>query len=275
MVIFGQQKLLNKINSYTLDTLPKTILLLGEKGCGKHLVTRYLAEKFDLDIVNIDSETSAEDLINYSQDPIAKIYFIDLDNITSKKYSQENRLKAQNPFLKFIEEPSQNAYVIVSVSSASNALATVLNRCIKFSFEPYSPELLKEHFDWQVANSNDLVYKVCTTPGQLSGIDGDNILELNKLCDTIVHGIFKANYANTLKIYTKVNYAENYDKFDLDLFFKMLKYVAFEDYKTNKTESSLNIYNYTNQATIRLLDDRLNKEAFMINFLDGLWRLTR
>jgi len=274
MLIFGQQKLLNKLNSYTLENLPKTILFLGEKGCGKHLTALYLAEKFELDIVNINSDTSAEDLINYSQDPVAKIYFIDLDNISSKKYSQENKLKAQNPFLKFIEEPSMNAYIILSASSTSNALVTILNRCIKFTFEPYTADFLKEKFEWQIANPNDLVYKICTTPGQLSGIDGNNILELQSLCDTIVHSIFRATYANALKIFGKVNYAENYDKFDFNLFFKMLKYVAFEDYKINKTETSLNIYNYTNQATISLLDERLNKETFMVNFLDGLWRLT-
>ena len=274
MLIFGQQKLLDRLNTYTLETLPKTILFLGESGCGKHLMTNYIAEKFGLDVVIINTDTTAENLIDYSQDPIAKLYFIDLDNITQKNYSQELKLKYQNPYLKFIEEPSLNAYVVISASSTANILPTVLNRCIKFTFEPYSPELLKDKCDWLVANSNDLVYKVCTTPGQLSGIDGNNIIELNKLCDTIVHKIFKANYANTLKIYTKINFAENYDKFDFNLFFKMLKYVAFEDYKTNKTETSLNIYNYTNQATISLLDERLNKEPFMINFLDGLWRLT-
>lgn len=274
MVIFGQQKLLDRLNSYTLETLPKTILLLGEKGCGKHLVTRYLAEKFDLEIIQIDTNITAENLIDYSHNPIAKIYFIDLDNLTQKLYSQELKLKYQNPYLKFIEEPSLNAYVVVSTSSTANVLPTVLNRCIKFNFEPYNPELLKEKFDWQVANSNDLVYKVCTTPGQLSGIDGNNISKLKALCDDIVNRIFKANYANTLKIYTKINFAENYDKFDFNLFFKMLKYVAFEDYKVNQTETSLNIYEFTNQATITLLDERLNKENFMINFLDGLWRLT-
>ena len=274
MLIFGQQKLLNKLNNYTLETLPKTILFLGEKGCGKHLMTNYLAEKFDLEVVKIDTNTTAENLIDYAQNPIAKIYFIDLDNLTQKQYSQELKLKYQNPYLKFIEEPSQNAYIVISASSTSNALATVLNRCIKFTFEPYDPKLLEEKFGWLVANPNDLVYKVCTTPGQIEGIDGNNILELNKLCETIIHGIFKANYANTLKIYTKINFAENYDKFDFDLFFKMLKYVAFEDFKTNNTETSLKIYNYTNQATISLLDERLNKETFMINFLDGLWRLT-
>ena len=274
MLIFGQQKLLDKINSYTLATLPKTILFLGEAGCGKHLMANYIAEKFELDLVKVDSDTTAEQLTEYRQNPIEKLYLIDLDNISQKSQSQENRLKAQNPFLKFIEEPSPTTYIIVITSSTANALNTVLNRCIKFTFEPYEPEFLKEKFDWQVANSNDLVYKVCTTPGQLQGIDGDNILALNSLCKNIIYKIFKANYANTLKILTKINFAENYNKFDFDLFFKMLKYVSFEDFKVNKTETSLNIYNYTNQATISLLDKRLNKENFMINFLDGLWRLT-
>ena len=38
MNFIGQRKLLEKLNKYTRETLPKTLLFLGDEGCGKHTV---------------------------------------------------------------------------------------------------------------------------------------------------------------------------------------------------------------------------------------------
>lgn len=264
MVIFGQQKLLDKVNSYTLESLPKSLLFVGENGCGKHLFANYLANKLALEINIIDEVVDADQLIDFSQKPIETAYIINLNKIDAR---------AQNKLLKFIEQPSKYVYVMLLTDTLGTVLPTIRNRCQELDFEPYKAQDLKDYCEWQISNPNDLVYKVCTTPGQLSGVDGENIKKLYGLCDTIVNHIYQANYANTLKILGKINFAENYDKFDFDLFFKMLKYVAFEDYKKNNNLKSLQIFDYT---SARLVEGytRFKKDNFMINFLDGLWRLT-
>lgn len=37
MQMIGQSNLVKKLDAYTLATLPKTILFIGEAGCGKKL----------------------------------------------------------------------------------------------------------------------------------------------------------------------------------------------------------------------------------------------
>ena len=53
MEFVGQEKLINTLNSYTLDSLPKTMMFLGESGCGKHTLAQTLAEKLGLTILKI------------------------------------------------------------------------------------------------------------------------------------------------------------------------------------------------------------------------------
>ena len=44
--IIGQTKLLNKINALNIDSLPHSILMIGDLGCGKHTLCKYIANKF-------------------------------------------------------------------------------------------------------------------------------------------------------------------------------------------------------------------------------------
>ena len=48
--IIGQTKLINRINSFTIDSLPHSILMIGDLGCGKHTLCKYIADKFGLEI---------------------------------------------------------------------------------------------------------------------------------------------------------------------------------------------------------------------------------
>ena len=76
--------------------------------------------------------------------------------------------------------------------------------------------------------------------------------------------------SNAVSISNKVNYKEEYNKYDFRTFFNMLRYCAFEKYMNEQSEISLKIYlfivNYTRDLQIKTL----NKENFMINFLINL-----
>ena len=63
------------------------------------------------------------------------IYYIDLSNFLEKQ---------QNKLLKFIEEPAMNTFICIGTISEACALPTVLNRCLKYIFEPYSVEELRQ-----------------------------------------------------------------------------------------------------------------------------------
>ena len=263
--VIGQEKLVKALEGYTLETAPKTILFLGQSGCGKSWIANAFAKQLDLEVVVVQPDSTAEKLIEYYQCPINKMYLIDLKDIVEKD---------QNKFLKFIEEPSKTMNIILMAESTVGILPTILNRCVKYVFEPYTPEQLKQ-FDWAVNCSEEIAYEICKTPGQLLELSADNLDQALSLCRAIVSSVDKANYANTLSIVTKVNLKDDAKKIDFKLFFDLMTYAAFDDYKKNNNELSFKIYLYTIRQQAKALNINVAKEAFLLNYLDNIWRLAR
>lgn len=263
--VIGQEKLVKALEGYTLETAPKTILFLGQSGCGKSWIANAFAKQLDLEVVVVQPDSTAEKLIEYYQCPINKMYLIDLKDITEKD---------QNKFLKFIEEPSKTMNIILMAESTVGILPTILNRCVKYVFEPYTPEQLKQ-FDWAVNCSEEIAYEICKTPGQLLELSADNLDQALGLCRAIVSSVDKANYANTLSIITKINLKDDAKKIDFKLFFDLMTYAAFDDYKKNNNELSFKIYLYTIRQQAKALNINVAKEAFLLNYLDNIWRLAR
>lgn len=263
--VIGQEKLVKALEGYTLETAPKTILFLGQSGCGKSWIANAFAKQLDLEVVVVQPDSTAEKLIEYYQCPINKMYLIDLKDIVEKD---------QNKFLKFIEEPSKTMNIILMAESTVGILPTILNRCVKYVFEPYTPEQLKQ-FDWAVNCSEEIAYEICKTPGQLLELSADNLDQALGLCRAIVSSVDKANYANTLSIITKINLKDDAKKIDFKLFFDLMTYAAFDDYKKNNNELSFKIYLYTIRQQAKALNINVAKEAFLLNYLDNIWRLAR
>ena len=263
--VIGQEKLVKALESYTLETAPKTILFLGQSGCGKSWIANAFAKQLDLEVVVVQPDSTAEKLIEYYQCPINKMYLIDLKDIVEKD---------QNKFLKFIEEPSKTMNIILMAESTVGILPTILNRCVKYVFEPYTPEQLKQ-FDWAVNCSEEIAYEICKTPGQLLELSADNLDQALGLCRAIGSSVDKANYANTLSIVTKINLKDDAKKIDFKLFFDLMTYAAFDDYKKNNNELSFKIYLYTIRQQAKALNINVAKEAFLLNYLDNIWRLAR
>ena len=263
MNIIGQEKLVKILDSYTLQNMPRALLFLGQSGCGKTYFAHYLAEKLGLETVDIDSKTTSQQLIEYSQCPIEKLYLIDLCEIDEKQ---------QNKFLKFIEEPSSTTYIVAMAESEIGILPTILNRCQKHYFETYTIEQLQT-LSWVTTSTNELTYKLCTTPGQLLELADVDIDKLYRFCYSVITEMHRANYANAISIYTKVNCKDSYDKFDFKLFLKTLTYVAFEVYIKENNEFSFNVYKYLIEKQAEMLNKSLAKENCLINILDHIWRL--
>lgn len=257
-MLIGQNKLIEKLNSYSLDTLPKSILFLGPTGSGRKTIIKKLADRLNLEIVSISEKVNQEKLIEYQQDINKKMYLIDLNDFTEKQ---------QNYFLKLIEEPSTNAYIALIAESEIGILDTILNRCIKYRLEPYTKEQLQE-LEWTTNGKiTDLVYAVAKTPGTIINLDVTKIDSLYELCKNIVDKIIYASISNTVSISTKVNYKEEYDKYDFKMFFNMLQHCAFEKYLDSESETALKVYLFTTNFIKDLYIKSLNKENFMINFL--------
>lgn len=260
MKIIGQEKILKKIDSYSLSTLPHNICLFGQEGSGRHTLVKYMSDKFCVPVVTVTKDVEYEDIVDYQRSVNNKIYLVNLNEMNEK---------AQNKLLKFIEEPSSHVYVVLIARSEIGVIDTILNRCMKFKLDKYSKDELKQIRRFE----DDRLYEVCQTPGQLSNTDTKNFNELLKLCETIVTKIDKAPYSNTLSIAQKINYKEEYDKFDFNLFLNALEYVAFNAFKETSSELSYKVYSITNRYKSKLLtiNNTPIKENYIMNLLTTLW----
>lgn len=252
--MIGQVALLNKLNSYTLETLPKASILIGECGSGKHTVANNLAAALGLKLVELTNSLSDEELIEYQYGVSPTLYIINISTFSEKQ---------QNQLLKLIEEPSKYMYIILLAESENSIIQTILNRCIKFYFEEYTIDELKQIklFD------NESIYYICKTPGQLLDIDDTNIDKLFNLCTTISKKLQVASFANTLSISTKLNYKEDYDKFNINLFFNALLYISKQEYIKTNSDINFMLYTITKKYKQKLSLPAVNKENLVLSFL--------
>lgn len=261
--IIGQTKLMSIIDSYSKQTLPKTLMLLGSEGCGKHTVASFIADKFELDYIEIEESVTSAELEDYLHKTIDTLYVIDLNKFSEKQ---------QNQFLKFIEEPSKSVYVVLLSNSEVNVLGTVLNRCTKHYFEPYTKEQLEQITNTSV---NDLAFQIFKTPGKLLNLTDSSFKEILSIANSVVNNINKVTYANALSLSTKINYKDLYNKIDFNLFFDAVEYIAFEDFKHSNSKQSLTVFNITNNFKQQATQANLIKEMLMFNYLTTLWEAVR
>lgn len=256
--MIGQEKLKKELFSQSLQYSHKTVLLLGEYGCGKHTLAKEYAEHLNIPLVDITEDISLELLETIQFSSLLSLYLIDLDKLTEQ---------SQNVILKFIEEPADTAYIILLSSNENRVIPTVLNRCYKCKFEDYTREELVQITGIELS---DEILDVCTTPGQIRLVSG-YYTKLKDLCLTIVNKLSKAAFSNALSIADKINYKDEYDKFDLEVFLKVLKRELFISYLQGNN-SALKLYNIIGVETQKLIDFRLNKEIFMQHLITLLWK---
>lgn len=258
--IIGQRKLLEIIDNYSLSSFPNTCLLLGEKGSGKHTVVNYLGERFGLPVIDLTDVLSHDVIDNIYRSSQIAFYVINLDKFIFAD-------KEQNSILKFIEEPLQNSFVVLIAENKQGILETISNRCIQFSMDKYSDDELLKFSD------NVELIKYIRTPGKLLSISA-NINDIKDLSNKIIDSMGKAHFANALTIANKFNYADNYDKIDIEIFIDLLLSDLYERYVSCNDIEYYNLYMLVSNEKKKLRDKRLNKKIFMQHLIIKLWRLT-
>lgn len=257
--MIGQESLRNELFSQPLQYSHKTILLLGESGCGKHTLAKEYAEHFNLPMVDITKDISFELLETIQMRSILTVYLIDLDCLTEQM---------QNMVLKFIEEPADAAYVILLSSNENQVLPTVLNRCYKCKFEPYTKDELVKIVGPDIDVN---VLSICSTPGQIRLLR-NQYDSMCSLCKALISRLANSSLSNALSVVNKINYKDDYDKFDLNIFLKVFMQELYKSYVDERNVEALKLYNIVCTETQKLIDFRLNKEIFMQHLMVVLWK---
>lgn len=215
--MIGQDKLIDKIKSINMDNLPHSLILLGDKGSGRHTIFNMIVDKMQLPFFDITDKLSQEliDEIYLKIEPI--IYLINIDDIS---------LRESNMILKMVEEPLKNAFIIFIGKTRSGIIPTILNRCQIWEMEKYSEDQLR-YFITTIKDDYDKYFKLinyCDTPGQILYLmqSVDILDNIRNMCDKIIMHIGSANFANTLTISDKIAFKNEQDKWDYDIFIKIL-----------------------------------------------------
>ena len=268
--MIGQKKLLEKFNN--VDNIPKATILLGRTGSGKHTFINAVVNKLGIsEVITINSILSPEikDKI-YTYPNLCVIIF----NV-GKELQVKQNIAIQNSILKLLEEPPINARIFVLAENESYLLDTLLNRCNILTLEPYTADELR-----QIAKENNFVttldehtddkLKYISSPAELLVFPtSEKLTQMENLVDTIFSSICKANISNTLSISKKINFNDDRELYDLNIFLNIFEIKLLDIIKYNYEDKYLVAYNELNELKSNINRFNINKtnlfEKFLLN----------
>lgn len=251
----GQEKLKQKIDNLIASrTFPRTLMLEGDKGCGKHLFSEIISEKLNVQLQDITESLNLETLTDISLRPEPFVYRIDCTVISERE---------QNVILKFLEEPLKNAYIILLCESRYRLLPTVMNRCQVFTFEQYSVSELKSLVDYDVMPQ---ILDYADTPGRLLDMLKSPIDKMLALSNQIFDSISRASYSNILRIPDRLYYKEPVEnKLDFSLFSYIFIRVARDKYVSRNIAK--NVYDLTDTFYNNCSIPRIDKQRLFEHYI--------
>lgn len=248
------------IKNKARDTFPRSLIILGEKGCGKAEAIDMTCNQLHLNKVDITEQISLDFIMSMYEKPEPYLYIIDGTKIT---------IKEQNMLLKFIEEPLKNAFIIIKAEASNQLLQTVYNRCQKLIFNPFSKEELLQY-------SNDpFILEVAKTPGQIEDFKNSPITDIKELCEKIITKIGSANISNVMTISDKLAFKQEKDKFDLDIFASILVYSIRQVIKQNNDIKYIELYNLVRQWDIDRKAPTVVQQFLFERYLVKMYQLMR
>ena len=248
-------------DNITISTLPHSILLVGERGGRQNEICNKIASGFGMRTIDITDNIDKNYIDQIYLSPNPAIYTVNITEIDFRR---------QNMMLKLFEEPGPFTFIILIAENIDDVIDTIYNRSYVIRLEGYS----REELEPLITKDKDLILELCSTPGQVEIANHTDIKALYKLCDTIISSMKTANYANALSIADKINYKDEYDKFDLYLFIK-----AFSNSLLSRLRQNYDKMIYKYLIAVKELNHNVwrvnNKRQQVEYFITNLWGASR
>lgn len=269
--MIGQYYLQEKVNDWVnIMSVPKSILIAGDKGMGKHLFVKEFTSKYKgMEIVNIEESISPEEILEIYALSIPRFYIIDLDQIGEHKRIE----RFQNTILKFVEEPPNWAWIIIITSDLNIVLNTIINRCQVLKLAPYTISSLRQIAEMNGKQFDDITLEILRTPGKVIDTELSQIQEIMLLANKMFESIAKSTPANVLSIRNK--FFREIDPLDIDLFIPaFLNVLANNVHKVVDDKMLTEFYMATLNLYGKLRTMNINKQHAIDNYLIKLKRIT-
>ena len=127
-------------------------------------------------------------------------------------------------------------YIVILAESKSQLLNTVINRCVCLSFEKYTRDELIQF----CSTSDTTLLEFADTPGRVKLFEQHPITEMKSFAKKVLTQIGIANYSNVLTIPNRINFKDNKELFDFNVFVFILVHTAMQLY----SESAISYNTY-------------------------------
>lgn len=195
----GQNKAKLLISEWkSRDSFPHFMLIVGEEGSGRKTISRLISKELDchLELRTDLSAGSVRQLIDIAYRTMSKILYV-IPNADTMS------IQAKNLFLKFTEEPPENAYIILTLNSLDNTLPTLISRSQQIVLEPYTRQELA------ALTENKKYASIATTPGMLQYFEElgeETVANIVDFCRRIITKIDKVSFSNAFKSSQKIDF---------------------------------------------------------------------
>ena len=251
-----QAKIVGFFNEYTVNTLPKSIILQGQMGSGRRTLIRELCERLNIKIEEVNHQITIDDVFDYSTRLDKTMYIFHGDTMS---------VQSQNAILKFLEEPSENVFITILCENLFSLLFTVRSRCCYYDMHMYSMDELRTFTD-----DEDLL-SIADTPGDIEKLKGYNIGEYKTLATKIIFNINRASLSNILTLSKKISFSDD-DKKLLPLFYflKLMKNEAYNAYKNSGDYKFARFFYLISGTKQDLLTPQVNQKQCFENLLSAM-----
>lgn len=226
--MIGQKQILKQLdNLIESNKFPRFIVITGQKGQGKKLLSKEISKKLNYPLVisgiKIDEIRDIIELSYKQTEPI--IYLIpDADKMS---------VGAKNSLLKVIEEPPNNAYFIITLQQLENTLETIKSRCYNIQLENYAEEELNEMINQLIididSKDRHILLDSCQNYYQIQLFNRYGIQDFYNYVDKVVNNIYKVQSANSFKLAEKLDIKNDGNGYDINLFFEVFNRICFNN----------------------------------------------
>lgn len=210
--------------------VPRFMVFTGVKGSGKYTLAKWMARKMKAYLVEPELSVDAV------REVIKNCYKCSGDTVYVFRDADKMSAAAKNALLKVTEEPPRQAYFILTVQNAENALETLRSRATVISMLSYAPLEKKEFLNNLIQVNHmsvddgtyELIVSAADNLGQVGRYASMDVGALCDFCNLVADNIDIVSGVNAFKIGQRIKIKDDGQGYEPDLFFNMLNHILME-----------------------------------------------
>lgn len=223
--MIGQENLIKSLTTLIeQNTFPRFCIFVGAEGSGKKLLANTVAHQISdiVMFVGVKADEIRAMIESAYRLTSTAVYIIpDTDSMS---------LAAKNALLKVTEEPPNNAYFIMTLQDENKTLDTIKSRGTVFRMERYTPLEIEAYASDTFGYSPEIeIYRaLCENIGEAKKLHSYNVKDFYEYVNLVVDNIATVSGANAFKIGNKINFKDDYEKYDFKLFLKAFMSICMD-----------------------------------------------